>query len=83
MFRGFALRALEDRGHRFWTANGIAALMILGLHLPGWSFMGRLRASLAAAGVSLVAGYAKHRGRSTWAAIAVHFLNNVYSAVVG
>jgi uncharacterized protein len=87
MFRGFALQALEDRGHGFWSANAIAALMFLGLHVPGWYFMGSLRASQAAVGVSvvlvgLVAGYAKRRARSTWASVAVHFLNNLYSASV-
>jgi uncharacterized protein len=85
MFRGFALRALQERGCRFWTANVIAALMFLGLHLPGWYFMGGLGPSQALVGVSvvligLVAGYAARRAQSTWAAVVVHGLNNLYAA---
>jgi len=85
MFRGFALRAVEEDGYGFWTANLVAAVMFLGLHLPGWYFMGVLQPFQAVTGVSivligLVAGYAKHRADSTWAAIGVHFVNNVYSA---
>jgi membrane protease YdiL (CAAX protease family) len=61
--------------------------MFLGLHLPGWYFVGALRPSQAVVAggvllVGLVAGYARHRARSTWAAVVVHFLNNLYSAFV-
>ena len=85
MFRGFALRALQDGGYRFWTANVVAALMFLGLHLPGWYFMGALGASQVIVGVSVVligltAGYAARRSKSTWAAVVMHFVNNLYSA---
>ena len=88
MFRGLALRALEDRGWGFWPANVAAALMFLALHVPGWYFMHALRASqvIVAAGVllvGLVAGYAKRRARSTWASVVVHFLNNLYSSAMG
>ena len=87
MFRGFALKALEDSGCRFWPANTIAAILFLGLHLPGWYFMGRLGASHVVIGLSvvvigMVAGYAKRRSNSTWASVTVHFLNNAYSAFV-
>jgi membrane protease YdiL (CAAX protease family) len=33
--------------------------------------------------IGLVAGYAKRLGRSTWAAITVHFVSNLYSAFAG
>lgn len=85
MFRGYAMRILQDRGYGFWTANLIAALMFVGLHLPGWSFMGGLDASRLVMVVSivligLVAGYAKRRAHSTWAAVVFHGVNNLYSA---
>jgi membrane protease YdiL (CAAX protease family) len=85
VFRGFALKALEDSGWRFWPANGIAAVLFLGLHLPGWQFTRGLNSSAIVLGlnvavVGLVAGYARHRARSTWASVTVHFLNNSYSA---
>lgn len=87
MFRGFALRVLEDSGCGFWPSNAIAALLFLGLHLPGWHFMGSLGPSQVIVGLSvivigMVAGYAKHRSNSTWASVTVHFLNNAYSAFV-
>jgi membrane protease YdiL (CAAX protease family) len=87
VFRGFALKALEDVGYRFWPANTIAAILFLVLHLPGWHFMGTLGASQVVPGLSiivigLVAGYARRRSNSTWASVTVHFLNNLYSAFV-
>ena len=43
VFRGFFLRELQESHVAFWPANITAALMFLGLHLPGWYFVGRLR----------------------------------------
>jgi membrane protease YdiL (CAAX protease family) len=85
VFRGFALTALEESGCPFWSANAIAAILFLGLHLPGWHFAGRLGSStvitaLSVVVVGVVAGYAKRRSDSTWASVTVHFLNNAYSA---
>lgn len=87
IFRGFALKALEESGYRFWPANAIAAILFLGLHLPGWHFMTGLGPSYVIVGVSvvvvgMVAGYAKRRSSSTWASVTVHFLDNAYSAFV-
>jgi membrane protease YdiL (CAAX protease family) len=87
MFRGFALKVLDDSGYRFWPANTIAATLFLGLHLPGWYFMGTLGLSQVVLGltiviVGLVAGYAKGRSNSTWASVTVHFFNNLYAAFV-
>jgi membrane protease YdiL (CAAX protease family) len=85
MFRCFALTAMEESGCRFWFANGTAAILFLGLHLPGWQFTRGLGASSVMTGLSvllvgIVAGYAKHRSNSTWASVTVHFLNNAYAA---
>jgi membrane protease YdiL (CAAX protease family) len=85
VFRGFALTALEESGYPFWPANGIAAILFLGLHLPGWHFAGRLGPSTVITALSVVvagvvAGYAKRHSNSTWASVTVHFLNNAYSA---
>jgi membrane protease YdiL (CAAX protease family) len=85
VFRGFFLRELEESQVRFWPANILAALMFLGLHLPGWYFVGLLKPGQAVVAlgiclVGLVAGYARRRARSTWAGVAVHFINNLYSS---
>lgn len=85
MFRGFALKALQESGCPFWFANGIASILFLGLHLPGWHFTRGLGSSSVMLGLSvflvgIVAGYAKRRSNSTWASVTVHFLNNAYSA---
>lgn len=85
VFRGFFLRELEESQVRFWPANILAALMFLGLHLPGWYFVGLLKPGQAGVAlgiclVGLVAGYARRRARSTWAGVAVHFINNLYSS---
>ena len=55
------------------------------LHLPGWYFVGLVkpRHAVVALGiclVGLVAGSARRRAGSTWAAVAVHFVNNLYSS---
>jgi membrane protease YdiL (CAAX protease family) len=85
VFRGFLLRWLIRLGSRFWPANAAAALMFLGLHVPGWYFMGALTAgqSVVAASiflVGLIAGSAQRRADSTWAAIVFHGVNNLYAA---
>jgi membrane protease YdiL (CAAX protease family) len=84
VFRGFVLRALEESGTRFWPSNVLAAVMFLGLHVPGWHFMGVLKPSQAITALGIVvigmlAGYARHRSGSTWASVFVHFVNNLYS----
>jgi uncharacterized protein len=87
VFRGFFLRQVQDSHVAFWPANIIAALMFLGLHLPGWYFVGRLKPAqailaLGICAVGLVAGYARRKAESTWAAVVVHFVNNLYSSFV-
>lgn len=85
IFRGFALSVLADAGVRFWPANLVCAALFLGLHLPGWHFMGGLGPPRAIQGLSIViigltAGYARRRAASTWASVTFHFVNNLYSA---
>src|SRR5690606_11477463 len=85
MFRGYAMRVLQERGYGFWSANLVAALMFVALHLPGWHFMGGIDSSRVVMVVSivligLVAGYAMRRAQSTWAAVVFHFVNNLYSS---
>jgi membrane protease YdiL (CAAX protease family) len=87
VFRGFILTTLQQAGVRFWPANVVSALMFLGLHIPGWYFMGSPKTSDIAAlvGINLVgvvAGVAKQRSGSLYAAIVVHFLNNLYGSFV-
>jgi CAAX protease family protein len=84
VFRGFVLRRLQESGVAFWPSNVAAGVMFLGLHLPGWYFVGLLKPShaLVASGILLtgvVAGYAKHKSGSLWASVCVHFVNNLYS----
>ncbi len=87
LIRGAMMGALQLQ-MPFWRANLIAALMFLGLHLPGWYFMGSLGANLAmpiggALSIFLLGlafGYAAHRGGSVLAASVAHFLNNLASA---
>jgi membrane protease YdiL (CAAX protease family) len=85
VFRGYVLSSLDRSGTRFSTANLVAALMFLGLHLPGWYFMGTLNAgqSITIASIlviGMVAGYARRMSGSTWSSIVFHFVNNLYAA---
>jgi predicted Abi (CAAX) family protease len=87
VFRGFILALLQESDVRFWAANAIAGLMFLGLHIPGWYFMGSPKTSEAPALlgiilVGLMAGLAKRRSGSLWGAIVFHFANNVYASFV-
>lgn len=87
VFRGFVLGSLQKTKISFWLANGIAALMFLGIHLPGWYFMGSLTSIsvitlISIVLIGLIAGYAKEKSGSTWASIFFHFINNLYSAFI-
>jgi len=83
LVRGAILGAL--RGEiGFCRANIATAAMFVGLHVPGWYFMGSLQANLVrfdgAASVfliGLVAGYATKNGRSVLSGMLFHFLNNL------
>lgn len=87
VYRGYILGSLEESGSGFWLANFIAALAFLGIHLPGWYFMGSSNITqpiviLSIIVIGMIAGYAKRRSGSTWASIAFHFINNLYSSFI-
>ena len=87
VFRGFFLTALQASGMPFRTSNVVAALMFLGMHIPGWYFVGsaKLSQGLAALGIlliGLVAGYARRTSGSLWGSVSFHFMNNLYSLFV-
>ena len=86
--RGFFLKRLELNGLSFWSANVLTTLVFVVMHVPGWLFGGRFpsMASLAQALVplamlSLLFGWTKKRAQSLYAAIVVHAMNNLYSAL--
>lgn len=82
--RGAILGNLEQ-GYAFWTANVAASLMFVGMHLPGWYFMGSLAENLGrplGGAVSifvlgLAFGYAVHKSRSVMGGVLAHALNNL------
>lgn len=86
LFRGAVLGALVPR-YRFAVANLLAAVLFLGIHLPGWWFQGRLwqnllspvSGALAILILGLVFGLVAHRSRSLPASILAHSLNNLFS----
>ncbi len=87
LFRGFILKSLQASGLGFWSANVAAAVMFLGMHLPGWYFMaspamwhGATIVGIVAVG--LVAGLAKHRSQSLWGSVIFHLVNNLYSSAL-
>ena len=87
-FRGFVQKRLELNGRSFWTANLIATLAFVAMHVPGW-IVNRHVTSIASftqaigslAMLSLLFGWTKKRSESLYAAIAVHAVNNVYAAL--
>jgi len=88
--RGFYMESLERSGLGFMQANSRAAILFVAMHLPGWYFQGRLRApeSLIQPAVflwllALLLGWIKNKSGSLYAVIAVHVLNNIYSAARG
>jgi len=85
--RGFFLKGLELRGRSFWSANVLATLVFVAMHVPGWLFNGRFpslvnlaQAMVPLAGLSLLFGWTKRRSGSLYGAIIVHAINNLYSA---
>ena len=84
LMRGAFLGNLEF-GHNFWIANIITSFLFIGLHLPGWYFLGSLVENLLkpVGGVlsifliSLAFGYAAKRGDSVIGAMIAHLLNNL------
>lgn len=86
IIRGAILGNLQ-RIHTFWTANVISSLMFIGLHIPGWYFMGSLAENLAKPTggalsiffLGLLFGYAVKRSQSVVGGMLAHFLNNFSS----
>jgi len=71
----------------FWMANMISSLMFVGMHVPGWYFMGTLAEHLirpvgGAFSIFLLGlafGYAAYKSRSVMGGMLAHFLNNLAS----
>jgi membrane protease YdiL (CAAX protease family) len=86
--RGALMGNLQQRWSP-WIANGAAAFMFVGMHIPGWYFMGTLTAHLTqpVGGVAsifvlgLAFGYAVQRSGSLLGGIIAHFLNNLAAGV--
>jgi membrane protease YdiL (CAAX protease family) len=84
LMRGAMLGNLQ-LGHSLAIANILPSLMFVGLHVPGWYFMGTLMENVtkpAGGAISffflgLAFGYAVHRSRSVMAGILAHFFNNL------
>lgn len=80
-----ALMGNLQKGFTFWIANLISSLMFVGMHIPGWYFMGTLMDNLSmpiggALSIFLLGlafGYATYRSRSVTAGMLAHFLNNL------
>jgi membrane protease YdiL (CAAX protease family) len=87
LMRGAILGNLE-KACEFWIANVASALMFLGLHLPGWYFMGSLAANFSSPTggalsifvLGLAFGFAVRRSRSVMGGVLAHFLNNLASS---
>jgi membrane protease YdiL (CAAX protease family) len=89
IFEEFLMRAAVlgnlQQFHSFWVANIITSFLFVGLHLPGWYFMGDLvenvtrlsGGALSIFLISLVFGYAVKRSNSVMGGILAHFLNNL------
>ncbi len=81
--RGAVLGNLQ-KGIPFWVANAVSSLMFVGMHIPGWYFMGTLRenmtrpvgGALSILLLGLAFGYAVHKSRSVMGGMLAHFLNN-------
>lgn len=80
-----ALMGTLQRGTSFWIANILSAVMFVGMHVPGWYFLGTLTENVTQAvsgGFSifllgLAFGYAVHKSRSVLGGMIAHFLNNL------
>ncbi|HEY45445.1 MAG: hypothetical protein AMJ88_15385 [Anaerolineae bacterium SM23_ 63] len=84
LMRGAILGNLRQH-HPFLTSNLVSSLMFVGLHIPGWFFMGNLvenvtkpvGGALSIFVVSLIFGYAVKKSDSLMGGIFAHFLNNL------
>lgn len=97
--RGFYMESLERSafiqartraGKKFADANVLQGIVFVAMHLPGWFFQARLREPLGMIQIAvflwllaLLLGWIKKTSGSLYAAIAMHVLNNLYSAARG
>lgn len=85
-FRGAVLGAFSSR-YSFATANVIASLFFLSIHLPGWYFQGclwsnlsnPLGGALSILLLGLLFGYVARKSNSVAAATICHSLNNLFN----
>jgi membrane protease YdiL (CAAX protease family) len=86
--RGALMGNLQQRWSA-WTADAVAALMFVGLHIPGWFFMGTLGekltqpvgGALSIFVLGLAFGYAVQRSGSLLGGVFAHFLSNLASSL--
>ncbi len=91
VFRGFILQKLNEE-LEFVFANGIAAVLFMLIHFPGW-YVGGLMSDgnvmyfyMSAAFVlafGLLQGYVLKRTKSLWACMIIHSINNLITTVIG
>lgn len=82
--RGAVFGALRQQ-YSFLMANTITAALFVMLHVPGWFFTQRVATSmltplggvLAVFVIGWLCGLAAERGKSVFASMIVHFLNNI------
>lgn len=86
--RGFLIKGLELGGHPFWRANALSTVAFVAMHVPGWFFQGRVTTLAAVAELvaplivlSLLFGWTRKRSGTLYAAIVLHAVNNLYSAL--
>jgi len=82
-FRGFILQKLQTLMN-FWLANGIASLLFVGLHLPGWFMLHLFTPSLALNIFifSFALGAVFRYSGSLWSCIISHSANDFISFVL-
>lgn len=86
LFRGFIFLHLRA-WHPFQRSNLITAFLFLLIHFPGWLYMQGPHWGLVQLGVSVFLigwflGLVMEVTQSLWPPIALHFLNNIVSAVI-
>lgn len=91
VFRGFILQKLNEE-LEFIFANGIAAVLFMLMHFPGWYVRGLMSNGnityfyMSAAFVlifGLLQGYVLKRTKSLWACMIIHSINNLVTTVIG
>lgn len=78
LMRGVILGNLQKQ-FSLWTSNLVTAVMFVGLHLPGWYFMGKIELGMVVTIflIGIVLGFVAQKGNSVIASTLCHFLNNL------